>query len=219
MAARNNPKREKQIESARKIAKATGEAHLDPEILFGRASNDDLELYTPEMLALSAVHSAKELDAWNGKAPRVSIDTIADVTPDGIAVSVLSVTDQNMPFLFESVMGEVTSTYRDLFMAVHPILIMEKGKAPAHYSADHPSDPANRVSHIQLHIAPLNSAQAADLVKRIEKVLEQVRLSGFRLEADAFQDRRSDRGACGQWRQPEKGRSRRSRRFPDLAAR
>ena len=54
MAARNNPKREKQIESARKIAAATGEAHLDPEILFGRASNDDLELYTPEMLALSA---------------------------------------------------------------------------------------------------------------------------------------------------------------------
>ncbi|MGO8147939.1 hypothetical protein AB9F42_34605, partial [Rhizobium leguminosarum] len=47
MAARNNPKREKQIESARKIAKATGEAHLDPEILFVRASNDDLELYTP----------------------------------------------------------------------------------------------------------------------------------------------------------------------------
>ena len=77
MAARNNPKREKQIESARKIAKATGEAHLDPEILFGRASNDDLELYTPEMLALSAVHSAKELAAWSGKAPRVSIDTIA----------------------------------------------------------------------------------------------------------------------------------------------
>ncbi|TAU91032.1 NAD-glutamate dehydrogenase [Rhizobium leguminosarum] len=177
MAARNNPKREKQIESARKIAKATGEAHLDPEILFGRASNDDLELYTPEMLALSAVHSAKELDAWNGKAPRVSIDTIADVTPDGIAVSVLSVTDQNMPFLFESVMGEVTSTYRDLFMAVHPILIVEKGKAPVIYSADHPSDAANRVSHIQLHIAPLNSNQAADLAKRIEKVLEQVRLS------------------------------------------
>lgn len=99
MAARNNPKREKQIESARKIAKATGETHLDPEILFGRASNDDLELYTPEMLALSAVHSAKELDAWNGKAPRVGIDTIAGVTPGSIAVSVLSVTDQNMPFL------------------------------------------------------------------------------------------------------------------------
>ena len=94
---------------------------------------------------------------------------IADVTPGGIAVSVLSVTDQNMPFLFESVMGEVTSTYRDLFMAVHPILVMEKGKAPATYSADHPSDPANRVSHIQLHLAPLNSAQSPPISSNASK--------------------------------------------------
>src|SRR5690242_9973310 len=135
MAARNNPKREKQIESARKIAAATGEPHLDPEILFGRASGDDLELYTPEMLALSAVHSAAEIAAWSGKTPRVSIDTVADVTPDGIAVSILSVTDHNKPFLYESVMGEVTSTYRDICMAVHPILILEDGKAPELYSA------------------------------------------------------------------------------------
>ena len=81
MAVRNSPKREKQIESARKIAAATGEPYLDPEILFGRASGDDLELYTPEMLALSALHSAAELSAWNGKSPRVNIGTIADVTP------------------------------------------------------------------------------------------------------------------------------------------
>ncbi|MGV2102008.1 NAD-glutamate dehydrogenase [Rhizobium sp. 21-4511-3d] len=174
MAVRQNPKREKQIESAKKIAAATGDKFLEPEILFGRASGDDLDRYTPEMLALSAVHSARELQAWNGKTPRVSIDTIADVEPAGIAVSVLTITDHNMPFLYESVMGEVTSTYRDLFMAVHPILVLEDGKAPELYSADEPSDPAKRVSHIQIHISPLTSAQAADLQKRIKTVLEQV---------------------------------------------
>lgn len=63
MAPKTNPKREKQIEAARKIAAATGKAHLDPEILFGRASNDDMELYSPEMLALAAAHAAKELAA------------------------------------------------------------------------------------------------------------------------------------------------------------
>ncbi|WP_454852843.1 NAD-glutamate dehydrogenase [Rhizobium binxianense] len=177
MAARNNPKREKQIESARKIAAATGEAHLDPEILFGRASNDDLELYTPEMLALAAVHSMAELSAWNGKAPRISIDTVTDVAPDGVPVSILSVTDHNMPFLYESVMGEVTSSYRDLFMAVHPILVMGEGRQPALYSAEHPSDPAERVSHIQLHLSPLSPAQSADLIKRVRAVLDQVHLA------------------------------------------
>ncbi|MBW9056044.1 NAD-glutamate dehydrogenase [Rhizobium mesosinicum] len=177
MAVRNNPKREKQIESARKIAAATGEPHLDPEILFGRASGDDLELYTPEMLALSAVHSAAELAMWDRKTPRVSIDTVTDVTPGGVAVSILSVTDHNKPFLYESVMGEVTSTHRDISMAVHPILILEDGKIPELYSADVASDPAKRVSHIQLHISPLSPSQAADLIKRIKSVLEQVELA------------------------------------------
>jgi glutamate dehydrogenase len=177
MAARNNPRREKQIESASKIAAATGESYLDPEILFGRASGDDLELYSTEMLALSAVHCATELAAWNGKTPRVSIETVANVEPGGVAVSILSVTDHNMPFLYESVMGEVTSSYRDVYMAVHPILVMPEGKSPELYTADLPSEPGNRVSHIQLHLAPLTAAQSADLIRRVDIVLEQVRLA------------------------------------------
>ncbi|SCB47907.1 NAD-glutamate dehydrogenase [Rhizobium multihospitium] len=177
MAPKTNPKREKQIEAARKIAAATGEAHLDPEILFGRASNDDIELYSPEMLALAATHAAKELAAWGGTSPRVSIEQVASIEPGGVAVSILSITDHNMPFLYESIMGEVTSSYRDLYMAVHPILVIEKGKQPSLYSADQPSDPAHRVSHIQLHLSPLTTAQATDLTKRVQTVLDQTHLA------------------------------------------
>ncbi|QYA13610.1 NAD-glutamate dehydrogenase [Rhizobium sp. AB2/73] len=177
MAPKTNPKREKQIEAARKIAAATGKAHLDPEILFGRASNDDMELYSPEMLALAAAHAAKELAAWSGTSPRVNIEQVAGIEPDGIAVSILSITDHNMPFLYESIMGEVTSSYRDLYMAVHPILVIEKGKQPSLYSADQPSDPAHRVSHIQLHLSPLTTAQATDLTKRVQTVLDQTHLT------------------------------------------
>ncbi|MFK0165993.1 NAD-glutamate dehydrogenase [Rhizobium sp. NPDC090279] len=177
MAPKTNPKREKQIEAARKIAAAAGEAHLDPEILFGRASNDDMELYSPEMLALAATHAAQELAGWSGISPRVSIAQVAKIEPDGVAVSILSITDHNMPFLYESIMGEVTSSYRDLYMAVHPILVIEKGKQPSLYSADQPSDPAHRVSHIQLHLSPLTTAQATDLTKRVQTVLDQTHLT------------------------------------------
>ncbi len=169
--AKTNPKREKQIEAARKLA--AGDAFLDPEILFSRASNDDLERYTPEMLALSAIHAARQLAAWNGTAPLVSLETIAGIELDGTPLSVLSIIDHNMPFLYKSAMGEVTSTYRDLYMAVHPILVIEEGQEPTLYSADHPSDPAHRVSYIQLHLAPLSAAQADDLRKRIATLLEQ----------------------------------------------
>ena len=99
-------------------------------MLFHRASDDDLKLYGPEMLAYSAIHSARELAAWDGRTPRVSIGPVANVEPGGVPVSVLSVTDHNKPFLFESVMGEVTSSHRDLYMAVHPMLVVEEGKAP-----------------------------------------------------------------------------------------
>ncbi|MBL0372283.1 NAD-glutamate dehydrogenase [Rhizobium sp. KVB221] len=177
MAERLDAKREKQFDIAAKVAAATGGLYLDPEILFKRASDDDLKQYTPEMLAYAAVHSAGELARWNGKVPRVSIEPIANVEPGGVAVSVLSVTDHNMPFLYESVMGEVTSSYRDLHMAVHPILVTEEGKAPELYSAERRGAPANRVSHIQIHLAPLTTLQSAELTKRVKSVLEQVRLT------------------------------------------
>ncbi|MBP2563035.1 glutamate dehydrogenase [Neorhizobium galegae] len=177
MAVRQNPKREKQIESARKIVTASKGPHLDPLILFGRASTDDLESYTPEMLALSANHAAARLMAWPRVRADITVEPVAGVEPDGIAVSVLTVVDRNMPFLFDSVMGEVTATHRDLTMAVHPILVVEPGKEPVLRSNEQPGNPAHHVSLIQIHLSPLNEEQAASLVERIRYILDQVHLS------------------------------------------
>ncbi|CAN7347998.1 NAD-glutamate dehydrogenase [Rhizobium sp. LjRoot30] len=177
MGSKNTPKREKQIESARKIAAATGEAFIEPALLFGRASNDDLELYSPEMLARSAVHAAYELGGWDGKTARVQVGTLDGVDPLGVAVSVLTVTDRNMPFLYDSVMGEVTSSYRDIYLAVHPILLRQADGEVTLYTADRPGTPESRVSHIQLHLAPLTAEQAADLVARLTHLLNQVHVA------------------------------------------
>ncbi len=56
------------------------------------------------MLAASAVHAATELAAWNGEAPRITIADVEGVAPGGNPVSVLTVIDRDMPFLFDSVM-------------------------------------------------------------------------------------------------------------------
>ncbi len=176
MVARQNPKREQQIDDARKIAaKGTG-PHLDPEILFGRASNDDLEIYTPDMLALSAKHAAERLQAWTRIRADITVEPVPGIEPDGVPVSVLTVIDRNMPFLFDSVMGEVTANHRDLTLAVHPILMLEPGKDPTLRSYEQPGDPAHHVSLIQIHIAPLNEEQAKFLVERIRFILDQVHL-------------------------------------------
>jgi glutamate dehydrogenase len=177
MAVRQNPKREKQIENARKVAAQDKGPFLDPLILFGRASNDDLTNYTPEMLAVSARHAAERLNAWTRVRADITVMPVAGVEPNGVPVSVLTIVDRNMPFLFDSVMGEVTATHRDLGMAVHPILLLEPGKEPVLRSNENPGNPAHHVSLIQIHIAPLTKEQSTALSERLRYILDQVHLS------------------------------------------
>ena len=174
---RHNPKRDKQIEMAHKIAAGGEGAFLDPAILFGRASLDDLEHYTPQMLAASAAHAARCLENWTRVRPSITLGPVEGVRPDGAPAHVLTVIDRNMPFLFDSVMGEVTSSHREIYLAVHPILLLEPGKDPVLRSADRPSDPAHHVSLIQVHLPPLSSSDADALMARIRYVLEQVHLA------------------------------------------
>ena len=79
MAGRADSKRQLQFDLARDIAEAIGKPFLAPQILFNRATDDDLKRYTPEMLAYSAMHSATELAKWIGKTPRVNIEPVAHV--------------------------------------------------------------------------------------------------------------------------------------------
>ncbi|MEY9831894.1 hypothetical protein ABIA25_003709 [Sinorhizobium fredii] len=54
MGVKHNPKRDRHIDAARAAVTKIGTETLPPEILFGGASNDDLDLYSPDMLALTA---------------------------------------------------------------------------------------------------------------------------------------------------------------------
>jgi glutamate dehydrogenase len=174
MGVKHNPKRDRHIDAARAAGSRFGAETLPPEILFGGASNDDLDRYTPEMLALTAAHARSELARWDGGKPQVSVETVAGVAPGGIEVSIIAITERNMPFLYDSVMGEVTSTHRDIHLAIHPILVMEPGKPVKLFDPDEESAPEHRVSHIQIHLSRLTPLEARSLSKRISDVLEQV---------------------------------------------
>ncbi|MGV8937660.1 MAG: NAD-glutamate dehydrogenase [Allorhizobium sp.] len=177
MVGSRKSKREQQFDGARKIALAIGDAFIEPAMLFSRASHDDIEHYTPEMLALSSIRAESDLSAWDGQAARVSIEPITDVEPDGVAVSVLSIVDRNKPFLYDSVMGEVTSQFRGIYLAVHPILNLAEDGEINLVSPETASDPSRRVSYIQLHLAPLSAEQAQGLIARLQSVLGQVKLA------------------------------------------
>jgi glutamate dehydrogenase len=177
MVWKHSPKRNKQMESARHAAGRTGKDFLDPAILFGRASDDDLGAYTPEMLGIAAAHAGSRLKAWNRVRADITITQVPGVEPNGVAVWLLTVIDRNMPFLFDSVMGEVTANHRGVAMAVHPILTIEPGKEPVLRSNEAPVDPAHQVSLIQIHIAQMSEEQTGHLIERIRFILDQVHLA------------------------------------------
>lgn len=177
MVASKKTRREQQFESARRIAVANDEAFIDPGILFGRASNDDLDIYTPEMLALSAVRAAADLKAWDGETPRITIAAADDVTPNGVPVSILSIVDHNKAFLYDSVMGEVTSLYRDITMAIHPILSLAPGGEISLSVPEQEPEGAIRVSYMQIHLAPLSAEQARALEENLADVLAKVKMA------------------------------------------
>lgn len=174
MVTNRKSKREKQFEQAAAIAAAQGKVLVEPLALFGRASEDDLDIYTPEMLASAAGRAARDLKAWDGKSAHITIATVEGIEQGGVAVSVLSIVDRNKPFLYDSVMGEVTSQYRDIFLAVHPILTSGKSEWVL---ADKNAKAKHRVSYIQLHLSALSETQAVALIGRLEAVLAQVEVA------------------------------------------
>ncbi len=174
MGTKYNPKKDRHFEAVGEAGKALELKILSPELLFRRASHDDLDEYTPDMLALTAAHALKEVGRVESARPVISVETVDGITPNDTEVSILSVTDRNMPFLYDSVMGEVTSTHRDIHLAVHPILVLAAGKPAKLFDPEEKSDPATRFSHIQIHLSKLTDAEAQDLKERVENVLSQV---------------------------------------------
>ena len=163
------------LASVKKAAAKQKDPSVDPEILFSGASPDDLSQYSPEDLAYIAAQSEKEIRAWDGKTPRISLLEPDEVECDGKKVSILCITTGNKPFLYDSVMGEVTAQVREILLTAHPILYVREGEELKLYRPGIDRSKENTVSHIQLHMPRLGQKAGAALVERVEFVLAQVR--------------------------------------------
>ena len=175
MGVKNTRKSETLLAETASIAARDKVPHINPDVLFSSVSMDDLDLFPAKSLAACAVFAESEIRAWDGKSSRLSLVNVDQATKDGRDVSVLAITTLNKPFLYDSVMGEVTSDVRDILMALHPILVLSGKKPAVLFSHGDGSDPAQRVSHIQIHMPRLSAAAAGDLTARVRNVLDQVR--------------------------------------------
>ncbi len=142
--------------------------------MFARAVPDDLEQYQPEELAGIAEQSWSFLLERKPGTPKIAFAP-ARAAP---AVAVLEILNDNMPFLVDSVVGELGERGADIRLLVHPVFTVERNEAGnlIAFKGTHKSDGA-RESFIHIHIEGMaDAARRTDIVHALEAVLADVRV-------------------------------------------
>ena len=98
--------------------------------LLGRVAPEDLLRYGPQELAAFARDGWTFLTTRKPGAAKVRFD-LAPATIGGQLkpVSVIEIVNDDMPFLVDSVMGELTDRGLDVRLIAHPILTVERDKS------------------------------------------------------------------------------------------
>src|SRR5271169_6603513 len=143
--------------------------------LFGLAVSEDLERYTAEELADIAERSWSFLLERQAGTAKIRFEPSA-AKRDG---AVLEIVNDDMPFLVDSVVGELNQRGLDIRLFVHPVFVVERdlsGKLVNFKGAR--TVGGHRESFIHIHVDGADDAeQRAELVREIESILSDVRVS------------------------------------------
>src|ERR1700719_2947636 len=142
--------------------------------LLGSAVPDDLQRYEPDELAAIAERSWSLFAARKAGAPKISFEP-APVTR---TVSVLDIVNHDMPFLLDSVVGELNQRGLDIRLLVHPVFAVERDSAGALTAFKGAAkDGGRHETFIHIHIEGVAEAARAEIVGALEDVLAQVRVA------------------------------------------
>ena len=142
--------------------------------LFRLAPPEDLERYSPEELAAIADDSWAFLAQRTAGSPKVRLAPAAATR----GASVLDIVNDDMPFLVDSVLGELHERGLDISLLVHPVFSVERDEAGNLIGFEGArKGEGRRESFIHIHIDGLEEAAAqADIVRALEDILAEVRV-------------------------------------------
>lgn len=153
------------------------------QLLYARGSAEDLVECSAEEL------SAHADQAWAILQERPSGEhLISVVNPtydvaghDHLSLTVIDIVNDNMPFLFDSVMNELYAFGADVSLVLHPIYACRRddaGRLVEFLGEAPPDGKAGRESLIHIHIGRVESAERrAELVQRLDQTLSDVRVA------------------------------------------
>jgi glutamate dehydrogenase len=143
--------------------------------LYGRAVPDDLERYNPEELAALAERSWSFLLERKPDKPKIAFAPARSARD----LAVLEILNDDMPFLVDSVLGEVGERGLDIRLLVHPVFAVERddvGRLTAFRGTR--KGEGRRESFIHIHVASVDDeALRAEVVRALEEVLADVRVA------------------------------------------
>jgi glutamate dehydrogenase len=149
-------------------------------LLYGRAAPEDLVGYRADELAALGREAWAFLSLRKPGAPKIRIESPPAAAGERLSsISVIEIINDDMPFLVDSVMGELTERGLDIRLVAHPVLAVERDKAgrlvaPAVEARR--KDGEIRESFIHIHVQRVDDAQRrAAIVQGLEQVLGAVR--------------------------------------------
>jgi len=149
------------------------------ELLLARAPREDLEAYEPRVLDRAAAIAFEAVKRHRRGESVVALERSAELTRGGLPFTVATIVNDNMPFLFDSVLGEITEAAGEALLVAHPVLEVRHGRGGVEAvlgdSGPAREAGADRLSVIHVHIKAIGAEEAAALKSRLTRLLNQVR--------------------------------------------
>ncbi|RUU11231.1 NAD-glutamate dehydrogenase [Mesorhizobium sp. USDA-HM6] len=164
----------------KKKAAAAARAEEKParlaDYLLARAPAEDIAAYDVADLERAADLAGRAVARHKKGDSVVAVEADSGVSCGGRPVTVITVVNDNMPFLFDSILGEIAETAGEPTLVTHPIVTVRHDKnGVAEVLGDGGKDDDDRLSVVHVHIPRLTAEQATALTERLRKILGQVR--------------------------------------------
>ena len=137
--------------------------------LLGDSHHEDLTALDPALLAAAVEKTAAALASHKRGASQVRVEPVGD--DDWCVVSVVN---ENMPFLFDSVLGEINDMSHSVGMVVHPIFDVTHD-AEDFALVDRADQDTIRTSVIHVLLHDMTDEKAAALETSLREIIEQVK--------------------------------------------
>ncbi len=149
---------------------------------YSRAPQEDRDAYSRQAFATAGALAFRALQRHNRGDSLIVIDNEGQIERQDRPVTAITIVNDNMPFLFDSLMGEITDCAGEATLVLHPVVLVRHGPSGVgdligEAGSATGDDRTDRVSVIHVHVTKLTDDEARTLKRRLEYVLSQVKLA------------------------------------------